>query len=132
MDGQKDAETIRADAIRETVGWMYAELCSRTDRGEDIREAELPEIGEKAVRELGADREIGSPDTVEQLIHRLMRTADIQDAPKVTQRHGPHCLATIAIGKDHSATIEMTDDALSALCSRVGADLGAAEGRGAE
>ena len=34
------------------IGWMYAEACSLADKGVDIREQELPEIAERAVKDL--------------------------------------------------------------------------------
>lgn len=36
----------------EVLGWMYAEACASLDKGEDIRQIEVPSILERATKEL--------------------------------------------------------------------------------
>jgi len=44
---QKDNE-----ARYEALGWMLAEACTSLDKGEDIRKANVPELLERAKKEL--------------------------------------------------------------------------------
>ncbi len=46
-----DAERERI--IAETVGWTWAEACTVLDRGEDPRTKEMPEVLDRALKDLG-------------------------------------------------------------------------------
>jgi len=52
-------------------------------------------------------------------IKALLMTNNIGDAPHKTQRHGKHYEVIIAIGKDHSATLTMDEQAYFELCKIV-------------
>lgn len=36
------------DQIVQAIGWTWAEACSRTDKGEDVRQVNIPLILERA------------------------------------------------------------------------------------
>lgn len=41
LEAENDALKIH---VHETLGWMYAEACSMLDRGEDLRQVEVPDL----------------------------------------------------------------------------------------
>lgn len=53
--------------------------------------------------------------TKEELLRELLSRADAGVSPKNVSYHSPHSCFVIGIGRDHSVSINIDDDALNAL-----------------
>lgn len=50
-----ELEKYVESARMEAMGWMHAAACVSLDRGEDIRQAEVPELVRQALSDLSAE-----------------------------------------------------------------------------
>lgn len=51
-DNEKVYVAIDEEYHNQCIGWMYAELCARTDKGEDIRQVDFTQLVDDMKREI--------------------------------------------------------------------------------
>ncbi len=52
----KDLAELLGEVRTETIGWTWAEACSQSDRGMDVRRFEVPLLLDKAKADLNPER----------------------------------------------------------------------------